>query len=117
MMADARKMKGLVHEPVDKGITTVEEIHQSIAQASRKGLEEIAPKDVKPLVDLARDIYDTATQAVYETIRIINRQVSEISDEVLAKVEEASRKVVEVYRETVDPRSREEARSKSTRRH
>jgi len=108
MVADARKMKGLVHELVDKGITTVEEIHQSIAQASRKGLEEIAPKDVKPLVDPAKDIYDTATHAVYETIRMVNRQVSEISDEVLAKVEEASRKVVEAYRETADPRRRGE---------
>ncbi len=89
MMAEVGKIKGQVHELVDKGITTVEEIHQSIAQASRKGLEEIAPKDVKPLVEPAKDIYDTATHAVYDTIRMVNRKVSEISDEVLAKVEEA----------------------------
>ena len=89
MMAEVGKIIGQVHELVDKGITTVEEIHQSIAQASRKGLEEIAPKDVKPLVEPAKDIYDTATHAVYDTIRMVNRKVSEISDEVLAKVEEA----------------------------
>jgi hypothetical protein len=109
MMAEVGKIKGQVHELVDKGITTVEEIHQSIAQASRKGLEEIAPKDVKPLVEPAKDIYDTATHAVYDTIRMVNRKVSEISDEVLAKVGEASRKVAETYRETVEPEKREEA--------
>jgi DNA replication protein DnaD len=109
MMADVRKMKGLVHELVDKGVTTVEEIHQSIAQGSRKGLEAIAPKDVKPLVEPAKDIHDTATHAVYETIRMVNRKVNEISDEVLAKVEEASRKVAETYRETADPWKSEEA--------
>jgi hypothetical protein len=109
MMAEVGKIKGQVHELVDKGITTVEEIHQSIAQASRKGLEEIAPKDVKPLVEPAKDIYDTATHAVYDTIRMVNRKVSEISDEVLAKVGEASKKVVETYRETVEPEKREEA--------
>ena len=109
MMADVKKMKGLVHEIVDKGVTTVEEIHQSIAQASRKGLEEIAPEDVKPLVEPAKEIYDTATHAVYDTIRMVNRKVSEISDEVLAKVGETSRKVVETCRETVEPEKREEA--------
>ncbi len=109
MMADVKKIKGLVHDLVDKGITTVEEIHQSIAQASRKGLEEIAPEDVKPLVEPAKDIYDTATHAVYDTIRMVNRKVNEISDEVLAKVGDASRAVVEICQETVDPEKREEA--------
>ena len=109
MMADVRKMKGLVHELVDKGITTVEEIHRSIAQASRKSLEEIAPKDVRPLVEPVKEIHDTATHAVYDTIRMVNRKVNEISDEVLAKVEDASRKVAETYRETADPWNRGEA--------
>ena len=84
MLACVKKAKGQVHELVDKGITTVEEIHQSIAQASGKGLEEIAPRDVKPLVEPAKEICDTATHAVYDTIRMVNRKVSEISDEVLA---------------------------------
>lgn len=85
-MADVRKVKDLVHELVDKGVTTVEEIHQSIAQASLEGFEEIAPKEVKSLVEPVKDIHDTATGAVYDTIRMVNRKVSEISDEVLAKV-------------------------------
>jgi len=109
MMADVKRIKDQVHELVDKGVTTVEEIHQSIAQASRKGLEEIAPKDVKPLVEPAKDIHDTATHVVYDTIRMVNRKVSEISDEVLAKVGDASKKVVETYRETVEPEKSEEA--------
>ncbi len=109
MMADVRKMKGLVHELVDKAVTTVEEIHQSIAQASREGLEEIAPKDVKPLVQPAKEIHDTATHAVYDTIRMVNRKVNEISDEVLAKVGDASKKVVETYQETVETEKSEEA--------
>lgn len=109
MMADVKKVRGLVHEFVDNGITTVEEIHQSIALASRKGLEEIAPKDVKPLVERAKEIYDTATHEVYDTIRMVNRKVNEISDEVLAKVGDASRTVVEICQETVDPEKSEEA--------
>jgi uncharacterized protein YaaR (DUF327 family) len=108
MMADVKKMKDLVHEFVNKGVTTVEEIHQSIAQASREGLEEIAPKDVKPLVEPAKDIHDTATHAIYDTIRMVNRKVSEISDEVLAKVGDASRTATEIYQETVEPEKSEE---------
>lgn len=109
MMADVKKIKDLVHELVEKGVNTVEDVHQSIAQASREGLEEIAPKDVKPLVEPAKDIHDTATGAVYDTIRMINRKVSEISDEVLAKVGDVSEKVTETYQEAVEPETSEKA--------
>lgn len=108
MMADVKKIKDLVHDLVDKGVTTVEEIHQSIAKASRDGLEQIAPKDVKPLVEPAKDIYDKATGAVYDTIRMINRKVSEISDEVLTKIGEPSKKVVDTYQEAVEPEKSEQ---------
>ncbi len=103
MMAEVKKAKGRIHDLVDKGITTVEEIHKSIVQASRESLEQIAPEDVKPHVEPAKDIYDKATHAVYDTIRMVNRKVCEISDEVLDKVEDVSTKVGEAYRETVDP--------------
>ncbi len=108
-MADVKRIKDMVHDLVEKGVDTVEEIHQSIAQASRESLEDIAPKDVKPLVEPAKDIHDTATEAVYDTIRTINRKVSEISDEVLDKVGEASRKVVDTVQETVEPEKNKEA--------
>jgi gas vesicle protein len=109
MMADVKKIKNLVHEMVDKGVTTVEEIHKSIAQASRQGMEEVAPKEVKPLVEPAKEIHDTATGAVYDMIRMVNRKVSEISDEMLDKVGDASEKVVETYQEAVEPKKGEEA--------
>ena len=85
-----------------------EEIHQSIAQASREGLEGMAPKEVKPFFEPAKDIYDTATGAVYDTIRMVNHKVGEISDEVFAKVGDASKKVAETYQEAVEPEKSEE---------
>ena len=109
MMADVRKVKDMVHELVDKGVTTVEEIHRSIAQASREGLEEIAPKEVKPLVEPAKNIHDTATGAVYDTIRMVNRKVSEISNEVLDRIGDVSQKISETYPEAKGPEKNEEA--------
>jgi ElaB/YqjD/DUF883 family membrane-anchored ribosome-binding protein len=112
MIADVKRIKDLVHELIDKGVTTVEEIHQSIAQASREGLEEIAPKEVKQLVEPAKDIHDTATGAVYDTIRMVNRKVSEIFDGMLAKVGDASKKVAETYKEAIEPEKSEKAKAK-----
>jgi uncharacterized protein Yka (UPF0111/DUF47 family) len=109
MMAEVRKIKDLVHELVDKGVTTVEEIHQSITQVSHDNLKGIAPEEVKPIVDKATDIHDTATRSVYDTIRTINHKVSEISDEVITKVAEASKKVADSYEDAVDPYKSKEA--------
>ena len=108
MMTEVRKVKDIVHDLVDKGVTTVEGIHRSIAQASGEGLEEVAPQEVKSYVAPAKEIHDTATGAVYDTIRMINRKVCEISDEILAKVEDASLDIAETVEEAVDPEEREE---------
>ena len=74
MMAQVTKIKDLVHELVDRGVSTVEEIHLTIAQASREGLEKVAPKELKPLVETATEIHEAATSSVYETIRMINHR-------------------------------------------
>ena len=109
MMAQVTKIKDLVHELVDKGVSTVEEIHLTIAQASREGLEEVAPKEVKPIVEAATEIHEAATSSVYETIRMINHKVSEASDEVLDRIGEASKQVTETYQEVADPYKSKEA--------
>jgi len=111
MLDRVTKIKDLVHELVDKGVSTVEEIHLTIAQASREGLEEVAPKEVKPLVETATEIHNTATSSVYETIRSINHKVSDVSDEVLARIGEASRQAAESSREAVEPEESKEAQS------
>jgi len=109
MMAQVTKIKDLVHDLVDRGVSTVEEIHLTIAEASREGLEEMAPKEVQPIVEAATEIHDTATSSVYETIRMINHKVSELSEDVISRVGEASKKVAESYQEVADPYESKEA--------
>ena len=92
MLSEIKKVKDAVQEIVDKGVTSVEQIHKSIAQIPFTQIKEAAPDQVKPYVEPVKSIHDTTIGAVYDVIRQINRQVGEIADEVLHKVGEVSGK-------------------------
>ncbi len=94
-MAEVKKIKDMVLDIVDKSVTTVEEIHQSIAQTSLGRLEEIAPDHAKPLIDPVKNIHRATAGGVYDIIRMINRKVGEITDEVLDTTREVAEKVAE----------------------
>jgi hypothetical protein len=79
-MGTIRDLKDLVQEFVDKGATSVEEIHLSIAKLQGiEGLEEPA-KGIK-------DIQQKTIGGVYDIIRKVNAKAAEIAEEIIAKVE------------------------------
>jgi hypothetical protein len=80
-MADAKELTELIEDAVDKGATTVEQIHREIADLplevlERLGLFERTRKDV-------RSIQEASIGAVYDVIRDVNHQVTRLAGELL----------------------------------
>lgn len=85
-------IKDLIQEAVDKGATSVEQVHQYIAELPFDALEKtgLLPEDKLQLRDKQR----RTIGMVYDAIRSINRQVGQlISDqfENLENTEDAAR--------------------------
>ncbi|MGH0037285.1 MAG: hypothetical protein ACQGVK_19845 [Myxococcota bacterium] len=85
-MSDTQDLKESVlrewiEESVDKGATSVEEIHRAIADLpigvlERLGLFEASARDV-------RRIQGTSIGAIYDVIRKVNHEVSRLAGELL----------------------------------
>lgn len=72
-------IKDLIQEAVDKGATSVEQVHQYIADLPFEALERIGVSDDKLQL---RDKQRRTIGVVYDAIRRINKQVGElISDQ------------------------------------
>jgi hypothetical protein len=80
----AEEMRAWVQEAIDQGATTVEEIHKRIAALPLSTLKSIPGLD--PLADTAEDLTHKSIGAVYEAIRTVNAQVSEIARQLLDQV-------------------------------
>ncbi len=100
MITHIKKVKNAVQEMVDKGMTSIEEIHKSIAQIPFNQIEKAAPASLKQYVEPIKNIQDTAIGTVYSVMRNINRQVGELADDVLAKIEGISGKSTEGCKKT-----------------
>jgi len=81
MNNDARKLADMVHDAVDRGATTAEEIHKSIADLPLEVLEEVEP--LKRLVKRVRKAQERSISAVYELVRGINEEVARVTRDVL----------------------------------
>jgi hypothetical protein len=88
MLSRVKEIKDAVQQIVDKGVTSVEEIHKSIARIPFQHLEAAAGEQVKPYTEPVTKVQDTIVGSVYEVIRKVNRQVGELADEVLHKLGE-----------------------------
>jgi len=80
-MARDEKLTDMIQDVVDKGATSVEEIHRAIADLplevmTRNGLFEQTAADV-------RRIQDRSIGAVYDTIREVNHRVTELASKLL----------------------------------
>lgn len=80
-MTDVKELTALIEDAVDKGATTVEQIHREIADLplgvlERLGLFERSREDV-------RSIQDASIGAVYDVIRDVNHQVTKLAGELL----------------------------------
>ncbi|MBF0227714.1 MAG: hypothetical protein HQK76_19880 [Desulfobacterales bacterium] len=86
-MNNLMKLKNLVQDLVDKGVTTVENIHKAILDMPLETLEkiELAESTAKS----AKKITDDTIGSVYEIIRKINQEVGEYATELLGGKEKS----------------------------
>ena len=84
-IARIEAVKDLVQEAVDKGATSVEQIHRTIADLPLAVLEErgLLPEEGQE----ARKLVDASIGAVYETIRAVNREVGEFASGIFEALE------------------------------
>lgn len=84
-IARIEAVKDLIQEAVDKGATSVEQIHRTIAELplevlEKRGLLGEEGKDARKLVD-------TSIGAVYDVIRAVNREVGELASGIFEALE------------------------------
>ena len=76
-----KTLASFIQDAIDKGATTVEEIHKSIANLPLKMLEETELLR-RPAKEVRR-VQDQTIGAIYDVIRGINRQVGTLASELL----------------------------------
>jgi hypothetical protein len=82
-MSESKGLRALVHEAVEKGATSAEDIHRSIAALplNLKVLDEVGifPEVTK---EVGR-IQDRSIGAVYDLVRRINERIDEVTTDIL----------------------------------
>jgi hypothetical protein len=78
-----KTLAGLIKDAIDKGATTVEDIHKSIADLPLKVLEE--SDLLRGPAKEVRRIQDHTIGAIYDLIRDINERVGTLASELLAE--------------------------------
>ena len=85
-MSKLRKLKDLVQEAVDKGATSVEDVHKAIAALPLDVLEGI--ESLEEPAQSIKDVQQKTIGGVYDIIRKVNDKVSEIAGDIIDKVED-----------------------------
>ena len=81
---DRKGIRELIHDAVDRTTETVHNIHQTIAAAPYDALTKADALE-QPAIAL-REVQETVTDAVYGTIRKINREVQRLGDDLLTEL-------------------------------
>ena len=81
MTRKRQSLTEVIEEAVDKGATTVEEIHRSIADLPLKLLEE--NERLREPAREVRRLQDRAIGALYDLVRDINRRVARLVSDLL----------------------------------
>ena len=84
-MGNLRKLKDIVQEAVDKGATSVEEVHQAIAAMPLEMLESIEGLE-EPAKNI-KELRQKSIGMVYDIIRKINNTAGELAEDIIGKVE------------------------------
>ena len=84
-MATLKELKDMVQEIIDKGATSVEEVHQAIASRPFDVLEQLVP-DTSPIKSI-KEIQKKTIGNVYDTIRLVNKTVGNIAEKLLEETE------------------------------
>jgi predicted RNase H-related nuclease YkuK (DUF458 family) len=80
---ERKALAKFIHDAIEKGATTVEEIHKSIADLPLKILEET--ELLKGPAKEVQRLQDHTIGAVYDLIRGINEQVGTLASDLLAE--------------------------------
>lgn len=83
-MGQLTNLKDMVQDAIDKGATTVEEVHQAIAAKPLEVLEQMVPEKT-PAKDLEA-FQQKTIGSVYDMIRQVNQSVGEIASTLLEKL-------------------------------
>jgi len=83
-MGQLKNIKDLVQEAIDKGATTVEEVHQAVAAKPLELLEQMIP-DKTPAKDIEA-FQQKTIGSVYDMIRQVNQVVGEVAQGLLDKL-------------------------------
>lgn len=85
MMKKIKDLQELVQDAIDKGATSVEEVHRTIAGMPFEQLSKIAILESPS--QKARDFTDQSIGAVYDSIRTLNQRAGKIARELLTKLD------------------------------
>jgi hypothetical protein len=80
---EGKTLTRFIQDAIDKGATTVEDIHKSIAELPLKILEE--SELLREPAKEVRRVQDHTIGAVYDLIRGINEQVGTLASDLLAE--------------------------------
>ena len=81
VVADVTEIQKVVKDAIDKGATSVEQVHRSVAKMPLKYLAKI--NGVKSAATDAGDIQDKTIGHVYDLIQTVNDNVSNIASDIL----------------------------------
>jgi len=84
-MTNLLKLREIIQEAIDRGATTVEQIHKDIAAMPLNALEKIEP--LEAAAQGTRKIQEDTIGNVYEIIRKVNREVGALAEDLLKKVD------------------------------
>jgi hypothetical protein len=82
-MQEKKNVPRLIQESIDKGATTVEEIHKSIANLPLKMLE--GSDLLRGAAKEAKRVQDHTIGVIYDVIREVNQQVGTLASDLLAE--------------------------------
>ena len=80
-MEQLDRVRKLVQNAIDKGATSVEEVHKQIASLPLDALKQVAP--LAGPAETAGDLANAGIGAVYDAIRTVNEQVVDIASKLL----------------------------------
>jgi polyhydroxyalkanoate synthesis regulator phasin len=83
MTASRKRITKMIQEAIDRGATTVEEIHKSVADLPLRILEE--RESLRRPAKEVRRVQDRSIGAVYDLIRKINAQVGNLASDLVDK--------------------------------
>jgi hypothetical protein len=87
-MINLRELQQVVQEAIDKGATSVEQVHRQIANMPLDFLAKI--EALEGPVNQARDFNEKTLGSIYETIHNINTRAGEMAKEILDKMENSN---------------------------